>query len=53
MTWIELEDQKVFIAAILGLADEQLAFEQPFLWTSTNGEDWNVATREYKCKVRV
>ena len=49
----DIEDRKVFIAAILGSADEQVATERPFLWMSTNGEDWNGATREYERKVPV
>ena len=44
--------RKFFIVAILGSVDDQVATEQPFLWMSMNGEDWNGATREYERKVR-
>ena len=35
----DIEDRKIFIAAILGSVDDQVAAERPFLWMSTNGED--------------
>ena len=49
----DIEDRKIFIEAILGSADEQVATEWPFLWMSTNSEDWNGSTREYERKVRI
>ena len=49
----DVEDRKVFVAAILGSTDEQVATDRPFLWMSTNGEDWIGETKEYERKVRV
>jgi hypothetical protein len=48
-----IEDRKTFIAAILGSADDQISAERPFLWMSTNDEDWKGATLEYERKVRI
>ena len=49
----DIEDRKVFVAAILGSVDDQVAAERPFLWMSTNGEDWNGVSKEYERKVRI
>ena len=49
----DIEDRKIFIAAILGSVDDQVAAERPFLWMSTNGEDWNGKTGGYERKVRI
>ena len=49
----DIEDRKIFVAAILGSVDDQVAAELPFLWMSTNGEDWNGVSKEYERKVRI
>jgi hypothetical protein len=36
-----------------GSVDDQVAAERPFLWMSTNGEDWNGVSKEYERKVRI
>ena len=48
----DAEDRKVFVAAILGSTDEQVATNWPFLWMLMNGEDWIGEIKEYECKVR-
>ena len=49
----DVEDWKVFVVAILGSTDEQVATDWAFLWMSMNGEDWIGETKEYEHKVRV
>ena len=36
----KIEDRKLFVRAILGTAEEQVGAERPFLWMSTDDEDW-------------